>query len=107
MISFIAHFTVAPENAAAFEELLDHVVKMSNTEPGVVYYGVAQSVEDPTTYSVVEVYRDQEAVAAHGQTAWVTESVPQFLSLIDGLPDIRQYVGPGTAPVAAQFDDLS
>lgn len=107
MITFIAHFTVAPENAAAFEELLDHVVKMSNTEPGVVYYGVARSVEDPTTYSVVEVYRDQEAVAAHGQTTWVAESVPQFLSLIEGLPDIRQYVGPGTAPVAAQFDDLS
>jgi quinol monooxygenase YgiN len=107
MITFIAHFTVAPENAAAFEELLDHVVTMSNTEPGVVYYGVAQSAEDPTTYSVVEVYRDQEAVAAHGQTAWVGESVPQFLSLIEGLPDIRQYLGRGTAPFAAQFDDLS
>jgi quinol monooxygenase YgiN len=107
MITFIAHFTVAPENAAAFQELLDHVVTMSNTEPGVVYYGVAHSVEDATKYSVVEVYRDQEAVAAHGQTAWVAESVPQFLSLIDGLPDIGQYVSPGTAPVAAQFDDLS
>jgi len=107
MITFIAHFTVAPENAAAFEELLDHVVTMSNTEPGVVFYGMAQSVEDPTTYSVVEVYRDQEAVAAHGQTAWLTESVAQFLSLIDGLPDIRQYVSPGTVAVAAQFDDLS
>jgi quinol monooxygenase YgiN len=107
MITFIAHFTVAPENSAAFEELLNHVVTMSNTEPGVVYYGVAQSVEDVTKYSVVEVYRDQEAVAAHGQTAWVVESVPQFLKLIDGLPHIGQYVSPGTAPVAAEFDDLS
>jgi quinol monooxygenase YgiN len=107
MITFIAHFTVAPENAPAFEELLNHVVTMSNTEPGVVYYDMAQSVEDAATYSVVEVYRDQEAVAAHGQTAWVTESVPQFLSLIDGLPEIRQYVRPGTAPVVAQFDGLS
>jgi quinol monooxygenase YgiN len=107
MITFIAHFTVALDNATAFEKLLDHVVTMSNTEPGVVYYGMAQSVEDATKYSVVEVYRDHEAVAAHGQTAWLAESVPQFLSLIDGLPDIRQYVAPGTAPVAAQFDDLS
>jgi len=106
MITFIAYFTVAPENAAAFEELLEHVVAMSNTEPGVVYYGMAQSVEDATKYSVVEVYRDQEAVAAHGQTAWVAESVPQFLSLIDGLPDIEQYVSTGAAPVAARFDDL-
>jgi quinol monooxygenase YgiN len=107
MITFIAHFTVAPENAATFEELLDHVVTMSNTEPGVVYYGMAQSVENATTYSIVEIYRDHEAVAAHGQTAWVADSVPQFLSLIEGVPDIRQYVSPGTAPVAAQFDALS
>ena len=106
MITFIAHFTVMPENAGAFEELLDHVVTMSNTEPGVVYYGMAQSTDDATKYSVVEVYRDQDAVAAHGQTSWLAESVPQFLSLIDGLPDIRQYVSPGTVPVAAQLDDL-
>jgi quinol monooxygenase YgiN len=107
MITFIAHFTVASENAAAFEKLLDHVVTMSNTEAGVIHYGMSQSVEDPTTYAVVEVYRDQEAVAAHGQTAWLTESIPQFLTLIDGVPDIRQYVRPGTASVDAQLDSLS
>jgi quinol monooxygenase YgiN len=107
MITFIAHFTVASENAAAFEELLNHVVKMSNTEAGVVHYGMSQSVEDPATYAVVEVYRDQEAVAAHGQAAWLAESIPQFLSLIDGVPDIRQYVSPGSAPVIAQLDDLA
>jgi quinol monooxygenase YgiN len=93
MITFIAHFSVPPENTAAFEELLTHVVAMSNTEPGVVYYGFARSVDDADTYSVVEVYRDQEAVTAHGQTAWVTDSVPKFLGLIDGMPQIRQYVG--------------
>jgi quinol monooxygenase YgiN len=92
MITFIAHFTVSPENTAAFEELLTHVVSMSNTEPGVVYYGFARSVDDPDTYSVVEVYRDQEAVTAHGQTTWVTDSVPKFLGLINGRPQIKQYV---------------
>jgi quinol monooxygenase YgiN len=107
MITFIAHFTVAPEKSAAFEELLNHVVAMSNTEPGVVYYGLARSVEDANTYSVVEIYRDQDAVAAHGQTPWVAESIPKFLGLIDGMPQIRQYVTPGTAPVDAQLDSLS
>lgn len=95
------------ENAAAFEELLNHVVTISNTEPGVIYYGMSQSVEDPTTYAVVEVYRDQEAVAAHGQAPWLAESVSQFLSLIDGLPDLRHYVRPGSAPVVGQLDDLT
>jgi quinol monooxygenase YgiN len=98
MITFIAHFTVPPSNTSAFEELLTYVVAMSNSEPGVVYYGFARSVDDETTYSVVEVYRDQDAVESHGQTEWVVDSVPKFLSLIDGLPDIKQYVGADSTP---------
>jgi quinol monooxygenase YgiN len=94
MITFIAHFKVPPPNTAAFEELLTYVVAMSNSEPGVVHYGFARSVDDHDTYAVIEVYRDQDAVDSHGQTEWVTESVPKFLGLIDGMPDIRQYVGP-------------
>jgi quinol monooxygenase YgiN len=94
MITFIALFRVPPENAKAFEELLTHVVTMSNTEPGVVYYGFARSVDAADTYSVVEVYQDQDAVASHGQSDWVTGSVPKFLDLIEGMPDIRQYVSP-------------
>ena len=30
-------------------------------EPGVVYYGFAKSVDEPDTYVVVEVYRDEAA----------------------------------------------
>ncbi|OBB00946.1 hypothetical protein A5662_14155 [Mycobacteriaceae bacterium 1482268.1] len=107
MITFIAHFTVPPANASAFEELLTYVAAKSNSEPGVVYYGFARSVDADDIYSVVEVYRDQDAVASHGQTDWVTESVPQFLTLIDGMPDIKQYVSPGAASVASQFDNLT
>jgi quinol monooxygenase YgiN len=96
MITFIAHFTVPPSNTAAFEELLTYVVTMSNSEPGVVYYGLARSVDEADSYSVVEVYRDQDAVESHGQTEWVVDSVPKFLSLIDGLPHIKQYIGAGS-----------
>jgi quinol monooxygenase YgiN len=107
MITFIAHFNVPPTNASAFEELLTHVAAMSNGEPGVVYYGFAKSVEDADIYSVVEVYRDEAAVAAHGQTVWVTESVPKFLDLIEGIPEIKQYIGTGTTPVTATFEGLT
>lgn len=99
MITFIAHFIVLPPNASAFEELLTYVSEMSNSETGVVYYGFAKSVDEADLYSVVEVYRDEDAVASHGQTDWVTQSVPKFLGLIEGMPQIKQYVGTGAAPV--------
>lgn len=105
MITFIAHFKVPAKNASAFEDLLTHVSAMSNDEPGVVYYGFAKSVDEADTYSVVEVYRNHDAVAAHGQTEWVTTSVPRFLGLIEGVPQIKQYVGSGTTPVTTKFSD--
>lgn len=107
MITFIVHLRVPAENATAFEELMTYVAGMSNEhEPGVVYYAFAKSVEEPDTYVAVEVYRDQDAVNAHGTTDWVRDSVPESLRLIDGMPRIAQYVTPGAAPVAAQFDEL-
>jgi quinol monooxygenase YgiN len=97
LITFVVHLQVPPENSAAFEDLMAHVATMSNErEPGVVYYAFAQSVDEPGTYVAVEVYRDAAAVAAHGQTEWV-----------EGMPRIKQYVSPGTAPVVSQFDNLT
>jgi quinol monooxygenase YgiN len=107
MITFIAHLQVPPENAQEFEELMAHVTTMTlENEPGVAYYGFAKSVEEPNTYVVVEVYRDQAACTAHGDTAWVRESVPKSLLLTEGLPRLAQYVSPGSDPVVSRFEDM-
>jgi quinol monooxygenase YgiN len=108
VITFIVHLRVPPENAAAFENLMTDVAAMSNDrEPGVTYYGFAKSVDEPDTYVAVEVYRDQAAVAAHGAVEWVTNSIPEMLRLIEGMPRIVQYVSPGTEPVVTQFEELT
>jgi quinol monooxygenase YgiN len=46
------------ENAAA-----------SLDEPGIVRFDVIQSLEDPTRFVFVEVYRDEQAPARHKETA--------------------------------------
>lgn len=108
MITFIVHLHVRPENAAAFEDLMTRVAALSyEREPGVEYYAFAKNVDEPTTYVAVEVYRDQDAVAAHGQTEWVRDSIPAMLELIEGMPQIVQYVSPGAEPVGVQFEDLA
>lgn len=108
MITFIVHLRVPPQNATAFEELMTYVAAMSNEhEAGVVYYAFARSVDQPATYAAVEVYRDEAAVAAHGDTEWVRDSVHRMLRLVDGMPDIVQYVSPGVEPVASHFGDMT
>src|ERR1700744_6588458 len=105
MITFIAHLRVRSENAQAFEDLMAHVTAMTlENEPGVAYYGFAKSVEEPDTYVVVEVYRDQAACAAHGDTAWGRESVPKSRPLTEGLPQLAQYVSPGAEPVVSRCE---
>ena len=100
MITMIAHMRVRPENAPAFEELMTYVAAMVHEhEPSVPYYEFAKSVDEPDTYVVVEVYQDVEVHAAHMASDWVRESLPKSARLIEGKPDIKQYVTPGAEPV--------
>ena len=105
MVTFITHLQVSPANAAAFEVLLTDVSdKVRENEPDVLYYGFAKSVEDPNTYVVIEVYRDEAAHSAHMETDWVKSSIPKSTLLIEnGKYDIKQYVSPGTEPVRRKF----
>lgn len=108
MITFIVHLQVSPQNAQAFEDLMTYVSKTTlENETGVVYYGFAKSVDEADTYSAVEVYRDQAAVVAHGETAWVRESIPKMLQLVDGMPQLKQYVSPGADSVVSSFEDMT
>ena len=101
MITFIAHLTVLPENAAAFEALMTTVRDTTRAnEPDVVYYDFGKSADLADTYVVVEVYRDAAAHAGHMARPWVVESIPKSRALVSGGFDIRQYTSPGTAPVA-------
>ena len=101
MITFIARLKVKPECAAEFEALMTFVCEqVRDHEPGVAYYAFARSVSEPDGYVVVEAYRDAAAHSAHMASAWVRESIPKASRLIEGKPDIRQYVSPGTEPIS-------
>jgi len=100
MITMIAHMRVAPSHAAEYEKILTYVTEMTlRHEPGVPYYGWSRSADDPGTYVVIEVYRDEQAHAAHMASAWVRDSLPLAAGLVEGELAIRQYVSPGQAPV--------
>jgi quinol monooxygenase YgiN len=100
MITFIVHVRVKPENQSAFEALLTHVVDMTRKhEPDVAYYGFARSVEEPEIFVVTEVYGNAQAQEQHMATDWVRDSLPKSARLIEGKPDIKQYVSEGSAPV--------
>ena len=101
MITMVARMHVPPHNAEAYEALLTDVAEQvrQHEAEGVPYYAWAKSVDDADTYVVIEVYRDLAAQQAHMASAWVRESLPRSMGLIDGPVDIKQYVTPGQEPV--------
>jgi quinol monooxygenase YgiN len=62
------HARVAPEGVEAFRAASLENARQSVLEPGVARFDVVQSVEEPTRFILVEVYRTPEAPAAHKQT---------------------------------------
>lgn len=103
MITFVARVRVRPENAAAYEELMVHVRDQTRAnEAGVVYYDFGRGVDEPNTFVIIEVYRDAAAQVAHMQSDWVRNSLPRAVGLMEGTPDIKQYVSDGSDPVTAR-----
>ena len=69
MIILIVHVHVKAESVAAFEAATEDNASNSRLEPGVVRFDVLRQQDDSTRFVLIEVYRDQHAVAAHKTTA--------------------------------------
>ncbi len=92
MIGLIAKLKVQPGKGAAFEAAfkpLSDIVN-SDVEPGALVYKLCKSRQDPDTYVVMELYRDQAAVDEHPKTKHFTELWPTLAPLLQpGPPDFE------------------
>lgn len=69
MISFVIRLKFAPEDRAEIAEMLRNLAEASRREPGCVGFFPHQVQEDPDTVLIYERYRDDEAMAAHRDSA--------------------------------------
>lgn len=63
------HVQVHPGSVHAFREATLANARESVKEPGIARFDVLQDTEEPTRFTLIEVYRTPEAPAAHKQTA--------------------------------------
>jgi quinol monooxygenase YgiN len=69
MIILLVQILVKPDAVAAFETATEDNASHSRREPGVARFDVLRQQDDHTRFVLVEVYRDQDAVAAHKTSA--------------------------------------
>ena len=67
IVHVLAH--VKPEMVEAFRQATAENARNSVRERGIARFDVIQQADDPTRFILVEVYRSQEATAAHKETA--------------------------------------
>jgi quinol monooxygenase YgiN len=69
MVSFVVWLKFAPEDRAEIAEILRNLAEASRREPGCLSYVPHHLQEDPNTVLIYEQYRDDEALAAHRDSA--------------------------------------
>lgn len=65
----VATYTAKPDTAEQVAMLLPQLAAASRREEGNVSYTVARDLERPHVFTIVEVYDDADAFAAHRESA--------------------------------------
>jgi quinol monooxygenase YgiN len=69
MLVVHVHVQVKPECVEAFKKATLANAQASVKEQGIARFDVAQQIDDPTKFVLVEVYRNDDAPARHKETA--------------------------------------
>jgi quinol monooxygenase YgiN len=100
-ISLIAKLTAAEGKESELEEALRGVIEAADEEDGLEVYSAHAVDEAPGVYYFFEIYRDDEAKAAHGKGDRMRAAMGAFAGLLGGRPEIITMT-----PVAAKGLDL-
>jgi quinol monooxygenase YgiN len=65
----IATYIAKPEAADRVAERLPYLAEVTRQEPGNISYTVSRDLERQNVFTIVEVYQDAEAFAAHRESA--------------------------------------
>lgn len=92
MIYISAKFPVKPEHADAWPEISRDFTEATNAEDGCLFFEWSRSLADPSTYVLLEAFRDDEAGGEHVKSAHfkkATEELPAYLSRTPDIINVK------------------
>jgi len=90
MIGVVAILKVQDGKGAEFEGVFSELsAKVRANEPGNLFYQLTKSRTEANTYKVLELYKDQDALSAHGQTEYFRDAGRQMGAFMAGRPEIE------------------
>ena len=89
MLAVIAKLNVAAGKEKEFEKvMLGLAADVRSKEPGNEMYTLCKDSDGK--YLVLELYKDADALTAHGQSDHFKAAGPKFAGLMAGRPDIQR-----------------
>ncbi|MFJ3957111.1 putative quinol monooxygenase [Arthrobacter sp. NPDC090010] len=88
MIFITAKFPVKPEHADNWPEISRAFTEATRAEEGCLFYEWSRSLSDPTTYVLIEGFRDDEAGGAHVNSAHFKQAQEELPAYLSRTPDI-------------------
>ncbi len=83
------HVHVMPEHREGFIEAIKDNARNTIQEPGNLRFDVLQHADDPNRFVIYEVYRDDDAIKAHKETAhyarWAATVNPWMAEMRKGI----------------------
>ncbi len=90
MIGVVAILKVKDGKSAEFEAVFRELAaKVRANEAGNLVYQLTKSRAESNTYKVLELYRDQESLTAHGGTEYFRELGRKMGPCMAGRPDVE------------------
>ncbi|GAA2205394.1 putative quinol monooxygenase [Nonomuraea monospora] len=88
MIFITAKFRVLPQHADRWPEITAAFTSATRAEPGCLWFDWSRSLDDPNEYVLVEAFSDDEAGAAHVQSAHFKQAQQELPSHLAETPRI-------------------
>ena len=63
-----AKWTARDDNVDEVRDAILQLIEPSRNEPGNLYYQPSQDLEDPRIFFIYELYEDEDAYKAHGES---------------------------------------
>lgn len=104
MIGMIVGLTIAPGCADAFERAFAvQAAAVRSNEAGNRLYELFRAQSLPDSYTLVEIYEDEAALAAHRASPHMALSRPLTAPFLVGTPDIQAFDVVPRADAIASF----
>ena len=90
MIGVVATLKVQDGKGDEFEAVFKNLMaQVKANEPGCLVYQLTKSRAEAGTYKVLEIYANEDALKAHGQTEYFKAAGPKMGPCLAGRPEIE------------------